>query len=209
MHQNFTIEIIENFINKLILDKTYEYDELYPSLKFLSWNSNLTICYVIDNPTYPWDWDCISCNPGIKLTDIINNINMPWNWAFISCNPNITLDFVKLNIDRPWNWSNLTMNEAICINDIKTNMDLPWQHDKIIENPNITMEFIDENQHLFTDNLPLIYFEVQNDNFIIQKYLQYLAAYRIQQWWHKLRLDPRHPVGIRRLERDYDTLFNK
>ena len=41
------------------------------------------------------------------------------------------------------------------------------------------------------------------------EYFRYLAAYRIQQWWLRLRLDPRHPVGIRRLEREYEELFGQ
>lgn len=50
-------------------------------------------------------------------------------------------------------------------------------------------------------------FTTSKMEFIAQKYKEYLAAYRIQQWWHKIRLDPYHPVEIRRLEREYAGLF--
>ena len=43
--------------------------------------------------------------------------------------------------------------------------------------------------------------------FIIQQYRRHLASYRIQQHWHRIRSDPRHPVGQRRLGREYDQLF--
>ena len=43
--------------------------------------------------------------------------------------------------------------------------------------------------------------------FISQEYRRYLAAYRIQQWWHRIRLDPRHQVGKKRIEREYSELF--
>ncbi len=46
-------------------------------------------------------------------------------------------------------------------------------------------------------------------DYFVAEYRRHLAAFRIQQWWHKLRLDPRHPVGIRRLEREYLELFGQ
>ena len=44
-------------------------------------------------------------------------------------------------------------------------------------------------------------------NLRIGQFSRHLAAYRIQQWWHRIRLDPYHPVGKRRLEREYTELF--
>ena len=41
--------------------------------------------------------------------------------------------------------------------------------------------------------------------FIIHQYRRHLASYRIQQHWHRIRSDPRHPVGQRRLEREAES----
>ena len=43
--------------------------------------------------------------------------------------------------------------------------------------------------------------------FIIQQYRRHLASYRIQQHWHRIRADPRHPVCRKKLELDYDREF--
>ena len=52
-----------------------------------------------------------------------------------------------------------------------------------------------------------VFFNEEKNTHVTEACRKYLAAYRIQQWWHRIRLDPRHPVGIRRLEREYTELF--
>ena len=41
----------------------------------------------------------------------------------------------------------------------------------------------------------------------LQQYRRHLASYRIQQNWHRIRSDPYHPVGQRKLELDYNREF--
>ncbi len=71
------------------------------------------------------------------------------------------------------------------MDDIRANPDKPWNWTAI-------------SNHKFTKSKP---------DFITLECRRYLAAYRIQQWWHRIREDPHHPVGIRRLEREYTKLF--
>jgi hypothetical protein len=40
-----------------------------------------------------------------------------------------------------------------------------------------------------------------------RKHREHMAAYRIQQWWIKVTGHPQNPVCIRRLEREYDEMF--
>ncbi len=61
--------------------------------------------------------------------------------------------------------------------------------------------------HWNWQNISLNPFTLEKTEFQVQQYRRHLASYRIQQWWHRLRLDPRHPVGRKRLERDYDRTF--
>jgi hypothetical protein len=118
--------------------------------------------------------------------EIINaNPDKPWHWYGISRSPNLTMDFINENPDKKWAW------------------------DCISENPNLTLEFINANP-----NKPWNWYEISCNKFtkskvefITQKYRRMLAVYRIQQWWHRIRMDPRHPVGILRLEREYAALF--
>jgi hypothetical protein len=104
----------------------------------------------------------------------------------LNYNPNITLEFIKSNPNYQWNWNRLSRNPHLTMNFVDECFDLD----------NTNWDFI--SQHKFT---------VDKDEYTLAKYREYLAAYRIQQWWHRLRLDPHHPVGIRRLEREYSGLF--
>ena len=40
-----------------------------------------------------------------------------------------------------------------------------------------------------------------------EKAKEYMAAYRIQQWWHKITLSPEYKVGRKFINRKYDKLF--
>ena len=114
-----------------------------------------------------------------------DNMDKPWNWANISCNPNITMEMIKANPDKPWDWYWISRNPNLTMDYINANPDKPWRWNGISCNK----------------------FTKSKVEFITQKYRRMLAAYRIQQWWHRIRMDPRHPVGIRRLEREYTELF--
>ena len=82
-------------------------------------------------------------------------------------------------------WGSLSRNPNITMKDIKENPDKPWNWYYISSNP-------------FTWN---------KREYLIQQYRRHLASYRIQQHWQRIRSDPYHPVGKKRLELEYDRLF--
>ena len=45
------------------------------------------------------------------------------------------------------------------------------------------------------------------ENIFDEKAKEYMAAYRIQQWWHKITLSPEYKVGRKFINRKYDKLF--
>ena len=95
--------------------------------------------------------------------------------------------FIMENLDKPWNWYWISYNPNLTMDIIKEYHDRPWDWYAISYNK----------------------FARSKQEFISKRYREYLAAYRIQQWWHRLRLDPRHPVGMRMLEREYTELFKE
>ncbi len=161
------------------------------------------------NPDKPWNWDVFSCNPNITMEIIKANPDNPWDWWMLSHNPNVTMEIIEANPDKPWDWHGISYNSNLTMEFINAKPNKQWAWNWITCNRTITMEFISKNpdkpwnrvlisKHKFTKS---------KTEFIVQKYRQYLAAYKIQQWWHRLRLDPRHPVGQRRLEQEYTALF--
>ncbi len=139
------------------------------------------------NPDKPWNWRYLSHNPNITIEDIISNPDKPWDWEYISSNPNITMEDIKTNPDKPWNWRYLSHNPNITIEDIISNSDMPWNWSNISSNK----------------------FTKSKKDYLTQQYRRHLSAYRIQQHWHRIRSDPRHPVGQRLLELEYAQEFGE
>ena len=133
----------------------------------------------------PWDWNNISSNAKITMKDILENPDKPWDWEGISCNPNIIMKDVKENPDKPWNWGWVSCNQNLTWAFINAHPDKSWNWYYLSKNP----------------------FTRDKQEFQIQQYRRHLSCYRIQQHWHRIRSDPRHPVGQRRLELDYNREF--
>ena len=93
--------------------------------------------------------------------------------------------------------------------DIKENPGLPWIWYAISCNPNITMKDILENPDKPWDwnRISWNLFTRDKQEFQLQQYRRHLASYRIQQHWHRIRSDPYHPVGRKKLEREYEREF--
>ena len=90
---------------------------------------------------------------------------------------------------------------------IQENPDKNW--DWISNNPNITMDIIRENPDKPWDWkwISLNKFQKEKELFIEKEFREYIAAYRIQQWWYKITLSPEYAVGRRCINRKYDKLF--
>jgi hypothetical protein len=151
----------------------------------ISSNPNLNINIINSAPPEKWDRSHVSRNPGITLNDITNNPGFKWVWSYISQNPNLTFEFIIKNKD-------MFSVEYRCV----------------FNNPGITMQEFTDNKEFFINNRQLFTNKFSKDaiKFKIQHYRRHMAAFRIQQHWHRIRLDPRHPVGLRRLEWEYDAL---
>ena len=64
--------------------------KLFPDEKWnysgLSYNPNITLEYVIQNPNIPWDYNGLSCNPNITWEHVRDNPNIPWDYCGLSTN---------------------------------------------------------------------------------------------------------------------------
>ena len=107
------------------------------------------------------------------------------DWRCISCNSNIKMEFINTNLDKPWNWFSVSQSPNITMKYILENPDKPWNWNGISRNP----------------------FTRDKQDFQLQQYRRHLASYRIQQHWHRIRSDPYHPVGRKKLELEYNREF--
>jgi len=95
------------------------------------------------------------------------------------------MKYIKENLEKPWSWDLISMNPNITMKDIQENPDKPWNFYGISVNS----------------------FTRDKAEYLLLQYRRHLASYRIQQHWHRIRADPRHPVCQRRLELDYNREF--
>ena len=128
-HKNFTLLLINKFIDKIIFDQVCK-------------NPNIDIEFILCHQDKNLNWQYLSQNPGINLDNIEQNINLPWDWEFISLNPNITINFILKYVEKNWDWHYLTYNPNITMDIIEQNINLPWDWNILAINPNINLEFI-------------------------------------------------------------------
>ena len=73
-------------------------------------------------------------------------------------------------------------------------------------------EYFEENHIKYKHNiidfkLSFIDFKLSYKDIFEKKAREYLAAYRIQQWWYKITLSPEYKVGRKFINRKYDECF--
>jgi len=193
----------------------------------LSWNPSISWDTVLCNPQRKWNWSARSAHPDTTWGIVQANPDKQWDWAVLSAHPNITWEIVQSNSDKPWNYWNMAVQNPnitwdIVETDYQTGSGKLWQW--YMCNPNVTMEMLTQHPEIPRD----IYGISRNPNLtfeFIEKYPSRALAYRyalqnsmplerklfienraarvIQNWWLEIRLNPYHPVGLKKLERDY------
>ena len=140
---------------------------------------------------------------------IDNNPHKPWNWDSISENPNITIEFINKYPDKPWDWDWVSKNPNITMEIIDNNPDKPWKWNYISINPNITMEFINKypNKSWNWSNISYNKFTKDKNEFILREYKKHLASFKIQQWYHNIRMNPEYKFCRKRVNDFYDKVI--
>lgn len=190
-NENLTLEIVKENLDKnwnfnyLLMNKSfiwediqyiYEYQNMNDTFSdnYISFNPNITLDIVFNNPQYNWEYNFIIQNKNIKLDDIkkylpilekknnflidflslnesitweevIQNPQIKWSYDLLSSNKNITLDIIKANPDKNWNFNYFSRNLSITWDDIILNPQINWDWYFISSHPNITWEIIQEN----------------------------------------------------------------
>ncbi len=176
----------------------------------ISENKCITWELYLENQRNDWEWIGLTTNPNITWDIIKNNMDKPWRWNIITRNPNITWDIIKNNLDYPWNWESITKDLNITVDIIKKHIDKPWSWEILSSNENITIKFIKENldKPFKWDQLSKLTFEKEKNVFLTKKYREYLAAYKIQQWWKHITMSPHYAIGRKFINKKYDNLFD-
>ena len=148
--------------------------------------------------------------------DLLDHPEIEWPYRRFACiNPNMTVSYFKKFIELGYitNWQNslATFNSAFNFEDIIKTPELGWDYHDVGINNTLRFQFILDNRTIngkeYLDYVDDNEFVVEKAAFLERRRREYLAAYRIQQWWMRVTSDPRNPVCQRRLEREYDEMF--
>ena len=93
------------------------------------------------------------------------------------------MHIIEKNINKPWTWLLLSYNKHITMEFIKKYPKKPW------------------NCGWVSRNL----YKEEKDEFILKKYKEYLAAYKIQQFYFHRRLNPIYALCRNQVNRFYDN----
>jgi len=151
------------------------------------------------------------------LPKYFKEFDLPLNAGYIARNPNVTIEFLnELVLDNKFNYNSIIYNPAqngvFTYTDILNNPQIPWRYEDFGINSSLRFNFIENNEtiasgHAYLDLVSYNKFTVEKTAFLERRRCDYLAAYRIQQWWWRVTSNPANPVCRRRLEHDYAEMF--
>jgi hypothetical protein len=181
---------------------------------YISVKMNISLEFITNNINKPWNWDRMGyINKNLTL-DFVKLYHEKMGIYNILYNHDISLDIIEYIMNDNL-YSPYLILSIISYNNLTTEFIDKYLVDNLVWSAiacrvhNITFDFIDRyiDKGMNWDHISRSLFETERTNHKLVEYKRYLAAYRIQQWWHRIRLDPHHPVGRRRLEREYEALF--
>ena len=186
----------------------------------ISQNPGITLDDITSNIDLPWNWRFIANNPNITLEfiDIVAidrlNLDDAYTRQCLSMNRGISIHDIMEHKHHPaWDWYYVSWRHDLTFDIFMSNPDINWpSYGKLIKTVDIPIDAMNSilDHDKFKPHLSglcanmFISFEKE---YLIREYRRHLASYRIQQHWHRIRSDPRHPVGQRRLDREYEREF--
>ena len=199
----------------------------------ISFQKNVFWQTVMDYPNLNWNYECLSANPNITFEIIQKNTNYSWSWKHFSYNPNFKLEYILRLPKVNWDWEYISENcltpvffkkhpdFPYCYNSIQMNQLFSFQN--VIEhpiifpnmnylslNPAIKLQDIRENRGYTWDWFWLSgsYFNFDKDAFFLKKARQWMAAYKIQQWFYAIKHNPKLKYGRKHINKLYLENFD-
>ena len=160
------------------------------------------------------------------------NSDLKWNWTKISQNPHLTVPFMR-KYRKQIKWDFLT--SVIPKSVIRANPRLPWDYKMYYYRTDLSrselfehimsytntfqlgshsqIRFSDfQNEKLIKWNMNSVSnnkFELEKQTFITEKYSEYLAAYRVQQYHNLVETSPEYAVCRKLICRNFDDEFTE
>jgi hypothetical protein len=221
MSKNFDIAWLEYFP-----DEVWDWSEFINSKYF-------TIKWVEKYPDGPWGWDNFAWHNNFDISWVERFPDKDWDWFQISSSKNMKSHWI-IATDYPWVWQNVVQNSAFSIEWVANMEDekkhwiaelykqhtdptspalpvYPWCTEPLLID-NVNRGQLRGPAHCSSARscdsgtsrwLPPDKFK----EYYEQRWREYMAVYKIQQWWKYITISPNYAIGRRFIERSYDNLF--
>lgn len=150
--------------------------------------------------------------------DLLDHPEVEWPYRRFACiNPNMTISYFKKFLELGYIKNRgpnslATFNSAFNFEDIIKTPELGWDFNEVGINNTLRFQFILDNRKIngkeYLDYVDENEFVVEKAAFLERKQREYLAAYRVQQWWWRVTSNPANLVCQHRLEREYADMFS-
>jgi len=142
--------------------------------------------FVLQHPEHPWNWCMISRNSSLTMKYVEQHPEHPWHWNGISWNSTLTMEFVEQHLEHPWNWSGISCNSTLTMEYVEQHPEHPWNWNGISCND----------------------FKKAKKTFLEKKYKEHLSAFKIQQWFHHIKLNPNYNYCRKQVNMFYDRYLS-
>lgn len=192
----FTIDWFEKYP-----DKPWNFSHIGTSIFF-------DIDWIKQYPEQSWDWKTLSWSYNFQIEWVDMFPDKPWDWSAIVKRPNVSIRWVQKYPDKEWQWENmiyLRMFETWWLKWFPSE----WTQERAIELIKQKKEATLKSRP-FTKSKSLIPKRKQTEKtrFYERKMREYMAAYKIQQWWYEITLSPSYAIGRKFIAKRYNALFD-
>ena len=166
---------------------------------------NFKIEWVEKHPYENWDFEYLSKHKDFKIEWVEKHPYENWNF-------DINIELIKEYFKIEWvekfpceNWDfdiNIELTENF-FKDFKRGKILMknWDFNSISKHKDFKIEWIEK--------FPCEYIDEYYDTIYENCVREYMAAYKIQQWWFKITMSPHYKIGRKFINRSYQKLCDE
>lgn len=199
---------------------------------FISEQKYINLEIVQQYRNLPWNFISFTRNPNITYEIMKQNKDIPWSYKNYIYNSNCDFNFVVQHRELDLDWEYIS-EHLVTLEQFLNHPDLPFCHNSIQMNKNITFDdlwkipFIKHNMNYISLNrsitlkdirenrgylwdwfwLSSSYFSAEKKEFIEKKKREWMAVYKIQQFYLERKLNPNYRIGRQNINKMYQELF--
>jgi hypothetical protein len=177
----------------------------------ISASKNLDVSWINAFPNKDWNWFFVSKAPKLTIDWLVNNPNYTWYWDIVSEHPNFDIDWVSRENKflNNWVWGDVSRTKNFKYHWIDMYPDADWDWDYLSTRSNFDVGMIKKYENKWNYNtIRKLNFQSFAEDFLEKQQREYMAAYKIQQWWKEITISPNYAIGRRFINKRFDELFH-